>query len=273
VKPVLAALVLWAAPCWSSDLKGVPVIGGSGRIGGPLFSLPAVPQRTYAAIITADGATYYWRLGESSGTNMKAEIGGRDGTYANTPTLGATGALSGDADTAVTWAAASTQYAELATGTWTLVDYTLELWVKFTTSAYARLLNFQDICTGGPDPFVIMRTSDGAGGAGTKFTFQSTGSSVTTDGTYGDGAWHHFVVTRQKGGTNLIYVDGTEVKTGGDGNSVHTRTGLGAVAGFCGGSGEHFTGTLDEIAVYEGVILTPTQIAAHHDCGANGNCP
>lgn len=45
----------------------------------------------------------YYRLGESSGTTASDETAfGRDGTYAGTgPTLGATGALTGDADTAV----------------------------------------------------------------------------------------------------------------------------------------------------------------------------
>ena len=44
----------------------------------------------------------YWRLGESSGTNATDETGNYDGTYTNSPTLGATGLLEGDSDTAIT---------------------------------------------------------------------------------------------------------------------------------------------------------------------------
>jgi len=230
---------------------------------------PGVASLSYRETVIADGATYYWRLGESSGTSAAAELGGRTGTYVASPTLGVTGALSGDADTAVTFNG-STQFVYTIAGTWTLVNYTLECWVKFTSNAYQRIISLQDLNVG-PDPFIILRTSDGAGGAGKKFTFQSTGSSISTTGTYGDGAWYHVVVVRNKGGTNQIYVNGTSDASGGDGNSVHTRAGRGAIAALISdisGAGEYFLGTIDEVAIYEGTVLTQPQALAHYNKGA-----
>jgi hypothetical protein len=46
-------------------------------------------------------------MGEPSGTNANDETGNSDGAYVNIPILGVTGVLTGDADTAVTFAAAS----------------------------------------------------------------------------------------------------------------------------------------------------------------------
>lgn len=57
---------------------------------------------TYRDEVMADSPVGYWRLGESSGTTATDESGnGNHGTYLGSPSLGAAGAISGDADTAV----------------------------------------------------------------------------------------------------------------------------------------------------------------------------
>lgn len=59
----------------------------------------------YAAVVWADAPVGYWRLGEANGTTAVDEMGNGNGTYVNSPTLGDTGALDGDANTAVTFGA------------------------------------------------------------------------------------------------------------------------------------------------------------------------
>ncbi len=51
---------------------------------------------SYSASVLADSPLAYWRLGEASGTTAADASGnGRTGSYLNTPTLGAAGALAG----------------------------------------------------------------------------------------------------------------------------------------------------------------------------------
>lgn len=72
------------------------------------------------------GPVGYWRLGEATGT-VAYDLGsaGVNGTYTNSPTLGATGLQSnGDPDTAVTFAAASSQYVSIADNNATTITTT-----------------------------------------------------------------------------------------------------------------------------------------------------
>jgi hypothetical protein len=58
---------------------------------------------SWASEIAADSPDTWWRLGESSGTTAVDSSGnGNDGTYTNSPTLGVTGLVDGDSDTAIT---------------------------------------------------------------------------------------------------------------------------------------------------------------------------
>jgi len=57
----------------------------------------------YAAAVRTDNPVGYWRFGEANGITAVDEMGNGNGTYVNSPVLGATGALDGDANTAVTF--------------------------------------------------------------------------------------------------------------------------------------------------------------------------
>ncbi len=61
-----------------------------------------IAQAAYVDVVDALNPLGYWRLGESSGTTAADRAGSYNGTY-DTVTLGATGALSGDSDTAATF--------------------------------------------------------------------------------------------------------------------------------------------------------------------------
>ena len=99
----------WGTPGANSDPCPTPpgpsldgcVISGrlsrltqSGGGGGP----------SYSASVLADSPRAYWRLGEASGTTAADASGNnRTGSYLNTPSLGAPGALTGDSNTAVSF--------------------------------------------------------------------------------------------------------------------------------------------------------------------------
>lgn len=61
------------------------------------------PGATYYDSVLNDSPNGYWRLGEPSGTTATDETGTNNGTYSGSPTLGVTGAIPVDEDTAVTF--------------------------------------------------------------------------------------------------------------------------------------------------------------------------
>jgi hypothetical protein len=62
-----------------------------------------VAQAAYVDVVDALNPLGYWRLGESSGTTATDRAGSYNGIYNGGITLGTTGALSGDSDTAVSF--------------------------------------------------------------------------------------------------------------------------------------------------------------------------
>ena len=72
-------------------------------------------------------------MGESSGSTAYDEVAASsNGTYYNTPTLGQTGAVSGDSNTSVNFAIASSEYAEtvVLTSETALLPCTIECFMK-----------------------------------------------------------------------------------------------------------------------------------------------
>jgi len=69
---------------------------------------------SYEDTVIASGPRIYVRLGESSGTTATDEMAVLNGTYQNSYTLGQTGAISGDSDTAVDFGQYSSGAGEVA---------------------------------------------------------------------------------------------------------------------------------------------------------------
>ena len=109
----------------------------------------------YVDEVRADNPTAYWRLGEASGTVAQEDDNLYDGTYVNTPTLGATGALVADADTAVTFDPASREAVSVADNAAlrpVTPNYSLEFWIKRN---------------GNPSAIEFLVAKPGGGGVGT----------------------------------------------------------------------------------------------------------
>jgi hypothetical protein len=95
------------------------------RVFYPDFVLPPEGGGGFASLVSSLSPTSWWRLGESSGTTAVDEQGLNNGIYTGSITLGSTGLVSGDSDTAITLTAsgayvdvtaASTVYADLTGG-------------------------------------------------------------------------------------------------------------------------------------------------------------
>lgn len=221
----------------------------------------------YAAEVLADSPLAYWRLGDASGTTMTDSSGNsRNGTYVNSPTLGATGLLTTDADTCVDWDG-SNDHATVTSAAW------MNGWTAFTAEAIVK----PDTVSG--DRIIVCRTSwlggptDGGRGwhliiqggqfnLGIRFTDgtaidSKVGPTVTAGTTY-----HAAMVFSPT--TLKLYLNGTEVYTttahaGKTVNSPVTDLRLSREAYGVG----FFDGKMDEVAVY-GTALSAARVAAHY---------
>lgn len=216
----------------------------------------------YASTIAADGASHHWRMGEPSGTTINDDIGALDGTYYNTPTLAATGLLTGDSDTAVTFTAASTEYADcpdtgLATGTG---SRTIEAWVKTTSATVQPFFHYGTAAAG---QWVSCRV---AANGQAVVSLYGDDPAFGSAGQLSDGTRHYVAITYD-GSSLRVYIDGAEAS-----GSPQTKT-LGTVLGgtaWIGTSGsDYFNGTIDEVS-YTPSTLGASTISSHWSIGTGG---
>lgn len=206
---------------------------------------------SYASEVLADAPLIYWRLGESSGTVAADTSGnGNDGTYTNGPTLGTTGLLVGDSNTAATFDGVDDSVQSVATFSSLLTAVTAEAMMKpAVISNNPSLYGFAD------DILEVTITSDGrvlaqAGAA----SFQSAAATIAVGETY------HVVVTSD-GATGTIYVNGVSAATG---SAVpFTPSGVGFWAGN-DAADDPFGGVIDEVAFYESA-LSAARVLAHYN--------
>jgi hypothetical protein len=228
------------------------------------FGADAVIKRTwgpgtYAATVLADSPVGYWRLGESGGTDAVDQTGTQNGVYRFAPTLGVTGALTGDANTAIT-CNGTDQYVRVNNNTGQNVGdtFTVEAWVNRGATGAKRTILSESIT--GP---TFELDSDGKL-RGSEFNSDTT--YVLTDDALTTG-WHHVVLTKN-GSESHIYVDGEE--------PAHTHPGtvtcsdgttylcIGAI--YQATDHGYWNGSLDEVALY-GTALTSAQVATHYAAG------
>jgi hypothetical protein len=220
-------------------------------------------QRSYHAVLLAlGGLIASWRLGEPSGTSAVEDIGGYNGVYQNTPTLGVTGALTGSTNTAVTFLASSSEHVTVANNAaLQLADgpRTWIFWVNQVSlgSTYVVIDKGAGTLGTGDDHIKLNQTVSG------DIEWSAAGSAVLahTGAFLSAGSWGMVAVTYTGTlGVSRIYVNGVD-RTIKDSNS----------AGFANTTVLNFArrddglfylnGSLDEIALF-GRALTSDEVAA-----------
>jgi hypothetical protein len=205
------------------------------------------------AVAATAGLAGYWRLGDSSGTQMCDQRGLNPGTYSAGATLARGGSLAGDSDTAAGFNGTSGNASVPAAAALNTGDtFSLEAWVKRGT-------------TGGTANQVIVSKQGTSWGLAfnstNKLTLLINGAAITsssatvTDTT----TWHHVVATKS-GTTVKLYLDGADV-TGTVSKATAANSTLPLTIGSGGASG-WLNGTLDEVAVYT-TALTKDQVTNH----------
>jgi Concanavalin A-like lectin/glucanases superfamily len=217
----------------------------------------------YATAVTDDAPSHYWRFG---GTGALVDsVGATNGSFIGAPTLGASGLLVGDADTAVAFNGTN-QYADVPPATaWTPPAFSLEVLVRPTATPGNRTIwSTQGQFTGwwlntGPSGNVRIFVGDGSAWR------QGPAGPVLQPGVP-----YHLVATYDAVNARL-YVDGQLVSTG---PAVTMAPNAGAnvmrFAAFSTGPGQYWPGTIDEASFYPSV-LSPEEIAAHYQAAITGS--
>jgi hypothetical protein len=222
----------------------------------------------YGATVIADSPSYYWRLGESSGTTLSDQVGGNTSTLTGLYTLGVPGAFSSNSRTALQLSGGFFYSAILLTPTNT---FSLEFWFKTTTGSGGRIVGFsnnQTILSTSYDRHIYMINS----GQLIFGVYPTVAKTVTSPLSYNDGRWHYVVGTLSVSGLQL-YVDSINVATDTTTTSAqiyngYWRWGDDTLSGWPSApTSDSFAGTLQEAAVYMNARLTPTQITSHYVAG------
>ncbi|MEU7167301.1 LamG-like jellyroll fold domain-containing protein [Streptomyces morookaense] len=225
----------------------------------------------YRSMVLDQNPVSYWRLGEASGPVAASDAPSRTGlnqaVYRDVK-LGAAGPLSGTSDTAAAFDGANS-FVELPEDTIrTSTLLTTELWFKTTKPGV--LVGFQDrrLTDGEPNDWTPVLSVDASGKLVGQYWTGRVQPIVST-GAVTDDTWHHAALTAA-GTTQALYLDGSLVGTL-NGVIDHRRQSfayLGAGYSSVGWDGQaagvrHFTGLMDEVAVYH-QSLDATTVAEHY---------
>ncbi len=225
----------------------------------------------YRSMVLDQNPLSYWRLGEAQGSVAASEAPSRTGLnqalYRDVKP-GSDGAVAGTSDKAAAFDGTNS-YVELPEDTLrTSTSLTTELWFKTTKPGV--LVGFQDgrLTDGQPGDWTPALSVNSAGKlVGQYWTGKVqplvSGNAVTDD------TWHHAALTAA-GTTQSLYLDGVLVGslTGPIDHRKQSFTYLGAGYSSEGWDGQaagvrHFTGLMDEVAVYH-QSLDATTVAEHY---------
>jgi YD repeat-containing protein len=230
-------------------------------------------------VLATAGLVDYWRMSDAAGTNLADSKGGAVTTVSGSPEFGATGAIPGSSDTAVSFNGTSSA-AQAALNLSTTNKLTLEFWMKWDAYADDDDLAFEltPNFNSNPGGFLVDPNAPEEGG---RFGV-GIGSGESRNTAYfarpSAGAWHHYAIVMDSSAAAsdqvIPYVDGQPVPY------VKTKSGTGA--GNFANSTLYFmsraasalfgAGDLDEVALYNRALPAST-IEDHYFGSVGGGAP
>jgi hypothetical protein len=229
---------------------------------------PAAPPAYRDTVLGESGLVSYWRLGETSGTTAADSKGSYPGTYGSGVTLGGSGTVANDPNTAATLNA-TTAAKVTVPALPAVTDFAVEGWSYLTNASS----NNNTVYAGNRTVWLLARPGAASGSTaayasvwlnGTEYALQpaSTASNVNT--------WVHWVLVRQ----------GSSLKLYRNAVLIGQRTDLPAAAaanvsgtiGVQNGTAYPLAGKVDEIATY-GTALSSTAVTSHYRSALYGRPP
>jgi hypothetical protein len=259
-----------------------PLVALSGPAGFATFAVAASnPTNQFSAAasfypyrdaVLADTPILYWRVSETTGTTAANSAStGPAGTYYSSPALGQASALTSEiVNKSISTATSGSVTA--ATATTAPTQFTIEAWIKTSTTAGGRIFGFGNnstttLSTNTDRQLYLSPTGKAVAGLRNSALVKTVATSPLS---YNDGHWHYLAATYNN--TILrLYVDGAQVAT-------TTTTTAATFSGYWRAatenlstwptppSGNNYAGGLDELAVYS-TALTATRISAHYTAG------
>ena len=247
----------------------------------PVTVTVAVASRGYRRTVLDDGATVYWRLGESSGTTANDVLGVNDATYVGSPDLGLPGIIN-RANASVAFDGVDDRI-NIANSTeinqgGPYLTKTIELWFNADSVNPRQVLLEQGSVSRGLNIFVgggkiragAYNTADQGGNTPWGPVWLESPISAGTD-------YHVVLVLDAPNGELRLYLNGELVDSAGGVGELHNH-GLSAIGGQRGwaryhtgaqkGDRNYFAGRIDEVAVYADALDAAT-IADHFAVGSS----
>jgi concanavalin A-like lectin/glucanase superfamily protein len=259
----------------ASSTVGSGSAGGSSGVGGGDAGPDAdAGPPTYRDTILADGPLAYWRFGDAQGPVISDEMVQHPGTASSKGlTYGVPGLLAGNTAMSFDGSSGTVDVA----GGWDFLNkspYSFEVWVKLgkPTNDYPRILSKEENNSPRQGYLILAGVAPDGGSPffGSERWFNDDNIlAAFYHGPVSGTDWTH-VVARYDGVTGSMFVNGALTDTAGNA----ADPGIVAVAnaftiGATSGHGSHFSGSLDELAVY-GKSLSDAEILAHYNAGLAG---
>jgi PKD repeat protein len=219
----------------------------------------------YAASVLGDSPRSYWPLGELEGATAFDWTGGADLVVRSGVTRDVLGAVAEQAASrfdGTTDGLASTTTAEEPSN-----NFSVEAWVKTTTTQGGKIVGFGDKATGnsaGYDRHVYMDN----GGKIWFGAYPSALRTINTSDSYNDGQWHHIVASLSPAGMTL-YIDGARAAHRSDVTTGQAYQGFWRIGGdtLNGWTSQptsaYIAADIDEVALYSGP-LSRQQVLDHY---------
>lgn len=225
----------------------------------------------YPREVALDSPLGLWMLNEWSGTTAGDFVGTRTATYLNSPTFKAGGlpyrtGTTFNGSNQVAGTADQTAFGVAGDGTWTI-----EGWIKYTTSGTTLQSPLVWRGTTGlqGDETALITVNNGTAGRIQVNVPDPDESRITvsSDGEWNDGKWHHVVATAVSGGALTLYVDGisrgTNSATRRPNGTAPRRVAAGANIASSSTFSQFFAGSIAAVAIYN-TALSASRIKAHY---------
>ncbi|MQS15923.1 DNRLRE domain-containing protein [Streptomyces kaniharaensis] len=248
--------------------KVTDAAGSDWKISEPTFSGGSF---LYTNAVKASDPAGYWRLGERDGATAASEVGtGLSGTYGDGVTKKAPGVFAPTDDTAARLDGSAKAQIEIPQDVLhAKTDVAVELWFNTTTPGVligdqSRTIDDPNGVGGSWTPVMYVGSDGKLRG---RFYGTATDSAASANPVT-DGTWHHAVLSVQATAQTL-YLDGqvVGVQTGTVDYQQNSHTYIGA--GFARfwpaapGDISHFTGSIDEVTLYQHP-LSAGDVVAHY---------
>jgi len=237
----------------------------------PLINSTPFQTPSFGTLIASDSPTFWFRLGETSGTAAVDAVAANNGTYINTPTLNQTRLVSKTSDPSVSFDDSSSERVDLSTAVriGNLSNHSIEAWVKPASvpANGERFGIYSENSTNGAIYIVSIQTTGGTDTRIWSFIWNgSSGFSITGTTPISAGNTYHVVVTKDATNGYEQFVNnvsqGTNTSLELATQAVNNRR-IGAYDIPALTPAKYFDGVIDEVIGYN-YTLTTDQIAEHY---------